>query len=908
MYDQNVLAVLIPCEDKSRTAFNLKQNASRFHKAVGGVAEEPIIGDRDPTPAQLSSSEEDLDVPERIILAFDKPPKNPSCGWQFGTNEDSSDVFLGARGTRGVSSRQYNITIDEKLRIWLHDFHSTHGTAVSYNHEHQDEVRTKETWILSYEPRNPKRWNDIAIISGGLKINVEFPNHRAGRSQYMENLQTFIIQSQTVIPILDILGLDSNVTTAAPSQSQTPRQHPIYLDDGFIGRGTYGEVRRIIKARDGKRYAVKKFIPPDKKRKRDEQDWLEKIQNEIIIMKNNSHVSASIIYYSTSQVQSSLNTEQANVMRVIEFRITPEPFLVMPYYPMGNLRDFKPVSDEQYVSAFQQILLGLSHLHSRGVAHRDLKPENFLVKEVPFTIIIADFGFSKIATDSHLKSFCGTSKYIAPEVFPGKSDSYGLSVDIWSTGVIMLEFIHSLPKTPRTLRIDSISDMIALQKWSQTWSRRLLEKLDDWNENDDKVIDILLHMIKIDPKERFSAEECLKKGRDNGLFREILDGHIAGVYDTQVNASDNAIILQDDLANNGMNDVSIPETEAQVKKLDPEVHTQGQRLLNLSTRSLRFDQQDLVYIIIRKHAVAMRTSDYKMSATGICNAAGSEKAVRGNYMRTFRLRSLLTQIKFKGQKQSWIPFEDGVFLCQAVNLFDELKELFLQAPITVPEKKENYLLEEPKEQVRQRAKLPDGYKALLWDEDFVAYIPLTRHVNATQLLKLNHISRSRLHSYFSENRQLPHYFVRGSSSIQGTYVDFEDARQICRQLNLSQRPIDEILLQERAITTPMLVDHENAAQIYYQEGIHDYEHKYKKKDMRKSEIERQEDSHAKFLRHDVDGSETAIMQRRADDDFLKDNEHIETSLDFQPNYESLEIGSLFASADRCLLQRVNDAQ
>lgn len=582
MYDYNVLAVLVPLEINARTAFGLKQNASRFHQAVGGVAVEPTLDSREPTPAQLSPSEKDPDVPEHIILTFDKPPKNPLCGWQFGTNEVSSDIFLGARGTRGVSSRQYNITIDEKFCIWLHDFHSKYGTAVAYDKKHRDEVRTKETWILSYEPRNSKKWDDITIISGDLELKIEFPNHRAGRPQYMENLRTFVMQSQTTVPPLDILGLDSSVTTAAASQSQTPGQRPIYLDDGFIGRGQYGEVRRIIKARDGKYYAAKKFIPPnkdpkrDKKRKRDEHDWLKKIQNEIAIMKNNPHVSASVIHHLKCQLQSSLNTEQVNVMQVIEFWITPEPFLVMPFYPMGNLGDLQIVSDEKYVSAFQQILLGLSHLHSREVAHRDLKPENFLVKEVPFTIIIADFGFSKVATDSHLKTFCGTFKYAAPEVFPGNSDSYGLSVDIWSTGVVMLEFIHSLPKIPE---IEPNTGISALQEWSQTWSRRLLEKLDDSDEDDDKVVDILLHMIKIDPKERFSAEECLKKGRDNGLFRKLLEGYTANVYDSQVNTPDTAIISQGDLVDDGMNDVSVSETKAQAKKPGLEIHTRGQSLL-----------------------------------------------------------------------------------------------------------------------------------------------------------------------------------------------------------------------------------------------------------------------------------------------------------------------------------------
>ena len=308
MYAHNVLAVLIPCEHKARTAFGLEQNENRFHKAVGGIAEEATIDSREPTPAQLPPSEGDFDVPDRILLSFDQPPKNPLCGWQFGTNKHSSDILLGFRGTKGVSSRQYNITIDEKFCVWLHDFYSSHGTAVGYDHEHQDEIRKGESWILFYEPGNSKQWKDIRIHSGGLTIKIEFPNHKEQYPQYMQNLRAFSNQSQTTIPPIDILGLESSGTTAAPSQPLTPIQRPIYLNDELIGRGQFGEVHRVIKARDGKYFASKKFITPtmdpkgSKKGKRDQKYWLERIRNEIAIMETNPHVSALRSTHLTSQI------------------------------------------------------------------------------------------------------------------------------------------------------------------------------------------------------------------------------------------------------------------------------------------------------------------------------------------------------------------------------------------------------------------------------------------------------------------------------------------------------------------------------------------------------------------------------------------------------------------------------
>jgi serine/threonine protein kinase len=144
-----------------------------------------------------------------------------------------------------------------------------------------------------------------------------------------------------------------------------------------------------------------------------------------------------------------LTIEQPNMMRVIEFRETPEPMIIMDYYDLGNIME-AGVAYDQYVTAVGQILDGLHHLHAKGVAHRDLKPENFLVEKVPFfKVVITDFGLSKFVTDTTLlRTFCGTLKYLAPEVFPGISDGYRPSMDIWALGVIAFEWLYGIPDPP----------------------------------------------------------------------------------------------------------------------------------------------------------------------------------------------------------------------------------------------------------------------------------------------------------------------------------------------------------------------------------------------------------------------------------------------------------------------------
>lgn len=112
----------------------------------------------------------------------------------------------------------------------------------------------------------------------------------------------------------------------------------------------------------------------------------------------------------------------------------------MPHLPLGSLKDEhhrKPLAEGETVDLLFQGLTVLEHLHSRGVAYRDLKPENILVeRRSPLHLRFADFGLASDQPD--LKTFCGTELYVAPEILKG--GNYTTAVDIWSLGVIVLEY------------------------------------------------------------------------------------------------------------------------------------------------------------------------------------------------------------------------------------------------------------------------------------------------------------------------------------------------------------------------------------------------------------------------------------------------------------------------------------
>lgn len=65
-----------------------------------------------------------------------------------------------------------------------------------------------------------------------------------------------------------------------------------------------------------------------------------------------------------------------------------------------------------------QIAQGLLHIHKKNYVHRDVKADNIIFREVDFTPLIADFGWSSIVSQQHwTRRKGGTETNNAPELF-----------------------------------------------------------------------------------------------------------------------------------------------------------------------------------------------------------------------------------------------------------------------------------------------------------------------------------------------------------------------------------------------------------------------------------------------------------------------------------------------------------
>jgi len=194
----------------------------------------------------------------------------------------------------------------------------------------------------------------------------------------------------------------------------------------LIGTGKYGKVVKAKKKDSGEIYAVKVL---DKKRLKEWGEVRHTLTERSILMK----------------------LAHPFLMKLrFAFQTSDQLYLVMDLMNGGELfyhlqqqpeRRF-PEDRARFYAA--EIVLGLEHLHSKGIIYRDLKPENVLLDREGH-IRLTDFGLSKELhkeTD-RTKTFCGTAEYLAPEIIAG--DEYDYKVDYWSLGALIYEMLTGWP-------------------------------------------------------------------------------------------------------------------------------------------------------------------------------------------------------------------------------------------------------------------------------------------------------------------------------------------------------------------------------------------------------------------------------------------------------------------------------
>ena len=168
---------------------------------------------------------------------------------------------------------------------------------------------------------------------------------------------------------------------------------------------------------------------------------------------------------------------------------------------------------------FHQLVEGIQHMHSEGVAHLDLKLENLMLGN-DFQLKIIDFDNSELISDANISSK-GTVNYRAPELISGTGKN-ATSADIYSMGMILYAL-----KASEFLYLE--------QHQEEEGSFRQFHNNKDafWNEKTESLrgsvtfseefIELLNGMLSFDAEKRMTIEEIKNSAWYKGEVLSAVD-------------------------------------------------------------------------------------------------------------------------------------------------------------------------------------------------------------------------------------------------------------------------------------------------------------------------------------------------------------------------------------------------
>eukprot|EP00486_Rosalina_sp_Unknown_P000958 CAMPEP_0201567764 /NCGR_PEP_ID=MMETSP0190_2-20130828/8393_1 /ASSEMBLY_ACC=CAM_ASM_000263 /TAXON_ID=37353 /ORGANISM="Rosalina sp." /LENGTH=648 /DNA_ID=CAMNT_0047988113 /DNA_START=111 /DNA_END=2057 /DNA_ORIENTATION=+ len=186
----------------------------------------------------------------------------------------------------------------------------------------------------------------------------------------------------------------------------------------MLGRGAFGCVNACKKKDTGKLYAMKQI----NKKRVSATESAETIMSERNFLADMDSVFVTTLKYAFMDDQTL--------------------YLILDLMIGGDLKfhlnNDKTFSEERSRFYAAEVLLGLDHIHSKGIIYRDLKLENVLVDEKGHCKI-SDLGLAVRMSNDLVKGYAGTPGYTAPEVV--LSHYYDHIVDFFSLGVMIYRFL-----------------------------------------------------------------------------------------------------------------------------------------------------------------------------------------------------------------------------------------------------------------------------------------------------------------------------------------------------------------------------------------------------------------------------------------------------------------------------------
>lgn len=257
-----------------------------------------------------------------------------------------------------------------------------------------------------------------------------------------------------------------------------------YTIGAKLGEGSFAEVKRVTRKKDGAKFAVKVI-----KKSKLQKSELSILHDEVTIMHKIDHPNCVKLYeiYETKK----------KLYMVLELLTGGELF--------DRILDKGSYSEKEAADLVRSIITAIKYLHSIGIVHRDLKPENLIYAGQPgekneHLVKITDFGLAKYKAEPNdaMSTACGTPGYVAPEVLQNRA--YGPPVDLWSMGVILYILLCGFPP---------FYSAQTSQLYKQIKKGQFEFPAPYWDEVSEDAKSLVCGLLTVDPKKRLTPDGVL---------------------------------------------------------------------------------------------------------------------------------------------------------------------------------------------------------------------------------------------------------------------------------------------------------------------------------------------------------------------------------------------------------------
>uniref|UniRef100_A0A8D0DNR4 Ribosomal protein S6 kinase related n=1 Tax=Salvator merianae TaxID=96440 RepID=A0A8D0DNR4_SALMN len=205
---------------------------------------------------------------------------------------------------------------------------------------------------------------------------------------------------------------------------------------GFVAKGSFGTVLKVLDCQQEKIFAVK-VLPKVEVLRRDS---LKQCKEEVAIQKQVRH---PFVHGLGDSWQGRRHL-----------------FIMCSYCSTGDLyalwKAVGPFAESVIRLFATEMVLVLAYLHNLGIVHRDVKVGERLLRHLKLT----DFGLARhLPWGERAYTICGTLQYMAPEVLRG--GPYAHASDWWSVGVLLFALADGkfpvAPEKDHVTMLESVS-------------------------------------------------------------------------------------------------------------------------------------------------------------------------------------------------------------------------------------------------------------------------------------------------------------------------------------------------------------------------------------------------------------------------------------------------------------------